>query len=71
MFGSLCDLLLFALILPCGGWDPGQECTLRGHSADVNSVAYSPDGKHIVSGSADSTVTICDADTGEEVSFMC
>jgi len=66
----LCHLLLGALILTCGGWDFWQECTLRGHSEDVNSVAYSPDGKHIVSGSGDTTVTIWDADTGEEVSFM-
>ena len=43
---------------------------MTGHSEDVNSVAYSPDGKHIVSGSGDTTVTIWDADTGEEVSFM-
>ena len=31
----------------------GQECTLTGHSDCVSSVAYSPDGKHIVSGSDD------------------
>ena len=30
-----------------------QECTLTGHSDSVRSVAYSPDGKHIVSGSWD------------------
>jgi WD40 repeat protein len=33
----------------------------------VTSVAYSPDGKHIVSGSFDSTVKIWDAQTGKEV----
>ena len=44
-----------------------QECTLTGHSAAVNSVAYSPDGKQIVSGSDDSTVKVWDAQTGEEV----
>ena len=36
----------------------GQECTLRGHSEGVLSVAYSPDGKHIVSGSDDRTVKV-------------
>ena len=45
---------------------PGQ-CTLTGHSGDVTSVAYSPDGKHIVSGSRDDTVKIWDAQSGEEV----
>ena len=44
-----------------------QECTLRGHSGYVHSVAYSPDGKHIVSGSRDNTVKIWDAQSGEEV----
>ena len=44
-----------------------QECTLRGHSSWVRSVAYSPDGKHIVSGSWDRTVKIWDSTTGKEV----
>ena len=38
-----------------------------GHSREVNSVAYSPDGRHIVSGSGDRTVKIWDAQGGEEV----
>ena len=71
MLRLLCDLLLCALILACGGWDFWQERTLSGHSKCVLSVAYSPDGKHIVSGSDDSTVKIWGAATGEEVSFMC
>ena len=47
-----------------------QECTLRGHSNWVSSVAYSPDGKHIVSGSPDKTVKIWDSTTGKEVSAL-
>ena len=35
-----------------------QECTLTGHSDWGRSVAYSPDGKHIVSWSRDSTVKV-------------
>ena len=45
-----------------------QECTLTGHSDKVFSVAYSPDGKHIVSGSDDNTVKVWDSQTGTEVS---
>ena len=45
-----------------------QECTLTGHSGPVYSVAYSPDGKHIVSGSFDNTVKVWDSQTGTEVS---
>jgi WD40 repeat protein len=47
-----------------------QECTLTGHSDFVESVAYSPDGKHIVSGSYDNTVKVWDAQTGQEVSVL-
>jgi len=39
----------------------GQETlTLKGHSDDVNSVSFSPDGKRIVSGSQDNTLKIWD-----------
>jgi len=43
-------------------------CTLTGHSSRVTSVAYSPDGKHIASGSYDETVKVWDAATGKKVS---
>jgi len=44
--------------------------TLCGHSARVWSVAYSPDGKRIVSGSFDQTVRIWDAVTGDELMVL-
>ena len=67
---SLCIALSFAAA--CTDADvrwlvDEQKCTLRGHSDCVTSVAYSPDGKHIVSGSRDNTVKIWDAQSGEEV----
>ncbi|KAL1740832.1 hypothetical protein HDZ31DRAFT_67533 [Schizophyllum fasciatum] len=39
----------------------------RGHTGDVNSVAFSPDGRHIVSGPNDRTIRIWDAETREQV----
>ncbi|MFP3041718.1 caspase family protein [Treponema primitia] len=39
----------------------------RGHSFAVSSVAYSPNGRFIVSGSADSTVKIWSLETGREI----
>ena len=66
----LCHLLLRALILTCGGWDFWQECTLRGHSGILTSVAYSPDGKHIASASWDKTVKIWDSTTCKEVRVL-
>jgi WD40 repeat protein len=40
---------------------------LRGHEAAVNSVAFSPNGKQIVSGSSDRTVRLWDATTGQSI----
>ena len=57
-------------MLTYGGWGHEQECTLTGHSDFVRSVAYSPDGKHLVSGSNDNTVKVWDSQTGKEVSVL-
>ncbi|THU82460.1 WD40 repeat-like protein, partial [Dendrothele bispora CBS 962.96] len=40
---------------------------LEGHTQEVNSVAYSPDGRYIVSGSWDKTIRIWDSQTGQPV----
>ena len=39
--------------------------TLKGHSYSVLSVAYSPDGTKIISGSDDATIKIWEANTGQ------
>jgi hypothetical protein len=67
------------LVATCGGdadppslvvWDPAKRreiLTLRGHSLPATAVAFSPDGKRIVTGSADQTVKLWDAETGAEL----
>src|SRR5258707_8915159 len=40
---------------------------LEGHTSIVWSVAYSPDGRYIISGSLDKTIRIWDAETGTMV----
>ena len=63
-----CGFALAHMAQQAGGGKP--VCTLTGHSNHVRSVAYSPDGKHIVSGSYDSTVKVWDSQTGTEVSHV-
>ncbi|KAJ6487419.1 WD40-repeat-containing domain protein [Mycena vitilis] len=46
---------------------PVTVAVLEGHTDYVCSVAYSADGKYIVSGSCDSTIRIWDAESGEQL----
>ena len=41
--------------------------TFKGHSSTVTSVAITPDGKYIVSGSRDNTIKLWDIKSGEEI----
>ncbi|KIM28362.1 hypothetical protein M408DRAFT_329458 [Serendipita vermifera MAFF 305830] len=52
-----------------GGFDnwPPTQNVLFGHTDDVTSTSFSLDGKRIVSGSADKTVRVWDAETGQAV----
>ncbi len=44
-----------------------NQVTFGGHTGPVYSVAWSPDGKRIVSGSGDHTLKVWDAEKGQEV----
>ncbi|KAJ7254892.1 hypothetical protein C8J57DRAFT_1186788 [Mycena rebaudengoi] len=60
-----CGSGLMTLGLKSGGslsW-PGTDAVLNGHQSVVMSVAFSPDGTRIVSGSFDNTVRVWDAET--------
>jgi len=46
---------------------PSNQHVLRGHTSFVNSVAFSWDGRQIVSGSWDQTIRVWDAQTGAQV----
>src|ERR1700685_2579048 len=47
---------------------PSHSGPFKGHTGGVLSIAFSPDGKQIVSGSWDKSICISDAETGEMVS---
>jgi WD40 repeat protein len=48
--------------------ETGQEVrTLRGHTGLVQTVAFSPDGRRVISGADDKTVKIWDIETGQEI----
>jgi WD40 repeat protein len=46
---------------------PGLVATMKGHREAVYSVAFTTDGKYIVSGSGDSTLKVWDSSTGKEI----
>jgi WD40 repeat protein len=46
---------------------PGVVANLKGHSEPVYSVVFTPDGRHVVTGSFDNTLKIWDAATGKEI----
>lgn len=44
-----------------------NDAILYGHTEEVNSVSFSPNGKYIVSAASDSTIRIWDAETGRQI----
>ncbi|KAF7968724.1 hypothetical protein HWV62_29591 [Athelia sp. TMB] len=50
-------------------WD-ACLCTMEGHAGDVNSVAFSPDGSRVLSGSSDGTIRLWDSVSGVQLNVL-
>jgi len=47
-----------------------ERAILKGHTAALTAVAYSPNGKYLATGSLDGTARVWDAATGKELAVL-
>ena len=62
-----CFLVLLALAAYLYYWQQQQVATIRGHTDEVNTVAFTPDGREFATGSDDRTVKIWNANSLQEI----
>src|SRR5260370_29679915 len=58
------------LSAPLSAQEPKPRATLKGHTDTVESLAISPDGKTLASGSADNSVKLWDVATGQNTTTL-
>lgn len=65
VFISLFLLVLFSK--PIGAAEKPEIFVQLGHSSSILSIAFSPDGRYLASGSEDMTIKLWDVSTGREI----
>ncbi|MCL2806061.1 MAG: WD40 repeat domain-containing protein, partial [Treponema sp.] len=63
----VCVFAVFAVLLSMAFAQEVEVFPQLGHSRDINSVAFSPDGKYVVSGSNDNMIKLWDVSSGREI----
>jgi WD40 repeat protein len=61
----LCVAVQALPLSPLSAQEPKLQATLKGQTSGLNSVAYSPDGKTLASGSSDETIKLWDVTAGK------
>ena len=61
---------LWLPLSPLSAQEPKLRDTLKGHTGEVFSVAYSPDGKTLASGGDDKMIKLWDVTTGKELATL-
>jgi len=69
-FHRLILLLLFCLNSSYAEKQPLLQLDSGGHTASINDVAFTPDGRYLVSASDDKTIRVWDWKTGKTVRFL-
>lgn len=54
-------------LVPAGSSQGPDIFVQKGHSTNVNTIDFSPDGKYLVSGSSDKNIKLWDVETGREI----
>ena len=58
------------VVSPLSAQEPQLRDTLKGHTYQVTTVAFSPDGKTLASGSCDQTIKLWDITTGTSTATL-
>ncbi len=63
----LCPVFAADKIIPASGRQKPEIFVQTGHSSNVSSIDFSPDGKYLISGGSDKNIKLWEVETGREI----